>query len=61
MGDDNQGSLPDLNLRLKLLEFDQASSVTSTGISGVKLLKLEVLMFEGNIMNWAAFGSDSVP
>ena len=48
-------SLSDLSLILKRLQFDQASSVTSTGISGVKLSKLEVPTFDGNIMNWIAF------
>ena len=48
-------SLSDLSLRLKWLQFDQASSVTSTGILGVKLPKLEVLTFDGNVMNWASF------
>ena len=48
-------SLSNLSLRLKRLQFDQASSVTSTGISGVKLPKLEVPTFDRNIMNWAAF------
>ena len=48
-------SLSDLSLRLKWVQFDQASSKTSTGISGVKLPELEVPIFDGNIMNRAAF------
>ena len=37
------------------MQFDQALSTTSTTVSGVKLPKLEVPTFDGNIMNWAAF------
>ena len=50
-------SQSNLSLRLKRLQFDQASdmTITSTSISGVKLPKLEVPTFDGNIMNWAAF------
>ena len=48
-------SLSDLGLRLKRLQFDQASGTPSAGVSGIKLPKLEVPTFDGNIMNWAAF------
>ena len=48
-------SLSDLSLRLKRLQFDQASSVTLTVISGVKLPRLEIPTFDKNIMNWGAF------
>ena len=47
-------SLSDLSLRLKRLEFDQASGLTSASVSGGKLPKLEVPTFDRNIMNWAA-------
>ena len=43
------------DLRLKWLQFDQAFGMTSANILGVKLPKLEVSTFNGNIMNWAAF------
>ena len=48
-------SLSDLSLRLKRLQFDQASSITSTSILRVKRPKLEVPTFDRNIMNWATF------
>ena len=36
------------------MQLDQASSMNSTSVSGVKLPKLKVPTFDGNIMNWAA-------
>ena len=50
-----RNALSDSSLRLKRIQFDQASSATSSTISGVKLPKLEVPTFDGNLMNWAAF------
>ena len=50
-----RNALSDLSLKLKRMQSDQASNMTSASISGVKLLKLEVPMFDGDIMNWAAF------
>ena len=37
------------------MQFDQASGMPVTTVSGVKLPKLEVPTFDGNIMNWTAF------
>ena len=48
-------TLSDSSLRLKRLQFDQASGTTAATVSAVKLPKLEVPTFDGNIMNWAAF------
>ena len=48
-------SLSDLSLRLKRLQFNQASSMNSASILGVKLSKLEVPTFDRDIMNWEAF------
>ena len=47
--------LSNLSLRMKWLQFDQASGITSASISGVKLPKLEVPTFDGITMNWATF------
>ena len=44
-----------LSLRLKRLQFDKASSMTSASVSGVELLKLEFSAFDENIMILAAF------
>ena len=50
-----RNSLSDSSLKLKRMQFNKASSMTSTSVSGVKLPKLEVPTFDGNIMNWEAF------
>ena len=43
------------SLRLKRMQFNQASSMTSANVLGVKLPKLEVSKFVGSLMNRAAF------
>ena len=50
-----RNALSDLSLRLKRMQFDQASSTPSASVSGVKLPKLEVPTFDGIIMNWTPF------
>ena len=50
-----KGTLSDSSLKLKRMQFDQASGTPATAISGIKLPKLDVPTFDGNIMNWAAF------
>ena len=50
-----RNALSDSSLKLERMQFNQTSNMTSTSFSGVKLPKLEVSTFHGNITNWAAF------
>ena len=46
-----RNALSDSSLRLKRMQFNQASSVISSTVLAVNLPKLEVPTFDGNIMN----------